>query len=672
MAYQNWRVLMDMPIIGYDRLDGEVAGSWGTTRAGLPWSHTGGTVGSEYYVTGGSGVQEHNAVNVLHQSVLDIDSEDWELGADVNFTIGQALGASVTAWICGGYSDVNNYYIARLTLATSGSVSVALLERNGGSLNSLTDSITVGTNTAGMWWRVVFSGTARSNGGQRAVTMSARAWVPATDSDPSRPMLYFDDTSPLPGGQSIAVMSRLETGNSNTQPVRIRWRDVSASAPRRMVDITQYVDTINSPMSLVEGSTAETDGNPGGATLILNNSGQRFTPGNINSPYWPNMRPARRVEISEVIGYDRTELFAGPITFPEIESWTESTEAAPRDQTIAVSLADTLTDVDRAPAFVSTLAAHILAANRGSLIDYWPMQGPISPLPNLVSPSYGLVSTLSLVNGVPVDQPPTFQGQTVAPGDDISTVQVGLETNWFSVDSRPTIPISTSDILTIGIWYQFNVDVDHDANLVVLNGFSANLTVQLLTDPIHFDFFTGGFAGSVDGPTTPAGSPVFLMARARRTPALAELWVNGVAYTGVPVGSDSNFVGYNQVQYLGVGLSAFGSTADLGLAHVQIYIGDEGVSPTWDDYLAQYEVGLFGLEGQTTGQRVATIAGYAGIPSTDLAAIDPGVTAMQRATLAGFTATAAISEAVETEQGHLGVRGDGLIEFHDRRRIYNI
>lgn len=659
MAYENWRVRLDMPIVGYDRFRRTAAASWGADETGKPYTVTG-SVASNFSVDGARAVQLLT-VGAWNASIIALPVDANEVTATFALNVVPA-GADINLWIALG-TDQGNYYALKPNVTPAGDVNLVIEKAAGGfysAASSSTPKILTGY-TAGAKISVHLR---RTNTG----LIYARLWL-ASRAEPMNWQLFADDDA-VGNFTTAMFMSRAETGNTNTNPA-VYWYAQQVTADRRMVDITPYVDTSNSPMGLTIGNTAETDGEPSNASITLQNADQRFTPGNNRSPYWPNVKSARRVEIDETIGYQTFDLYTGQITFPEIESWTESTAAAPRDQQITVSLSDTRAWLDRQPTFVSTLAAHILAADRGSLVDYWPMNGPTSPLPNLVRPNVGLVSKPSLVNNVPTDLPPTFQGQVVAPGDDLFTAQVGLMTNWFAAPNVGPILIGSNDVLTVAMWYQFNFD--RAASLIRILGVAgAFFLLTVDADPIAIACNSTSFSTSINGPSTPAGSPVFLMYRVRRNPGLSELWLNGTVYPGTTSGTETLPVAYGVLDSLGVGRAVGGSTTDLGLAHVQVYIGPEEVSPTYADYLAQYEVGILGLEGQTTGQRITTIAGYAGIPATDLAAIDPGVSVMQKAALAGVGPSAAIAEAVETEQGHIGTRGDGRIEFADRRRIYNI
>ena len=105
------------------------------------------------------------------------------------------------------------------------------------------------------------------------------------------------------------------------------------------------------------------------------------------------------------------------------------------------------------------------------------------------------------------------------------------------------------------------------------------------------------------------------------------------------------------------------------ISHVQIYVGPGAYTRSM--HLAQAAAGYTGLYGQTTGQRIVTLAQYAGIPAAELSNVDPGIAPMQKATLTGQSPLAEMRVAETTEQGRLRTNGQGLLVFDSRLRRYN-
>jgi hypothetical protein len=103
------------------------------------------------------------------------------------------------------------------------------------------------------------------------------------------------------------------------------------------------------------------------------------------------------------------------------------------------------------------------------------------------------------------------------------------------------------------------------------------------------------------------------------------------------------------------------------LAHLQVYVGDADTF-THEDFLEQYALGVSGLGGQLTGERIATLAAWAGITRTDL---DDGVAVMQAARLANLTQFEGMADATRTEVGDLFDSKAGVLTFRGRQARLN-
>ncbi|WP_338699209.1 LamG-like jellyroll fold domain-containing protein [Streptomyces sp. Q6] len=76
---------------------------------------------------------------------------------------------------------------------------------------------------------------------------------------------------------------------------------VQAPSTITWTDITQYVDVVQG-VTITRGASDElSETQPGTATLVLDNSDGRFTPGNTSSPYYPFVRRNAPIRISQAI-----------------------------------------------------------------------------------------------------------------------------------------------------------------------------------------------------------------------------------------------------------------------------------------------------------------------------------------------------------------------------------
>lgn len=195
------------------------AGSWGTVdTTGEAWGNY--LSSGDLSVSAGTGRQSLGTVNVLRGAFVAVGVADQRLAVDVKVPV-VPTGAAITAWVMVRATDTSNYYLAQLSIATSGAASLVLGKRVAGTLTTGLSTAAVGTHAAGDWWRVMVD----VNG----YTLRAKAWKPASASEPSAWQASAVDSS-LTTGNLVGVGSRLESGNTNTLPVVTEWDEMNANA----------------------------------------------------------------------------------------------------------------------------------------------------------------------------------------------------------------------------------------------------------------------------------------------------------------------------------------------------------------------------------------------------------------------------------------------------------
>lgn len=455
-------------------------------------------------------------------------------------------------------------------------------------------------------------------------------------------------------------------------------------------DITSRVETIASPIDVTAGDTRETTGDGGSMSIRLDNRDQAFTPGNALSVYAPNVKSGVRIWIRETIGTLTFDLFQGFVEWPEIDSWTASTESAPRSQSITITAVDRLGRLRNSRRFISTLNAHIrgVGPSKG-LVAYWPLNdggAPADSVPSglplaerFVQQAFGVIdptdpSTPSITYAT-AEPPPGDDVSYIefAPARDVSTPGLVEITSYYALQGDATwLTISSSDVLTMVVWVRIPRPPGETtaslAEIMSLNSSTMYAALYLTTasrlEARASASTTADWATSTiayDGRPGDAWVPIAL--RVGPSAGTAELWVGRSQTIGTVAVVTPGPVTAVTVD--------FGASFTGALAAAQIYLGAAD-DFTYGDFLEQQVVGLGGLDQQTTGERIRSILTYAGVPESEQAHIDDGVSVMQPASLAGQSPADAIGEAVETEQGAIYVRGDGVIDFADRRRRYNI
>lgn len=210
----GYRLTMDKS--GVLDLFGRVtANGWGTTDSGQTWTTTNGVAG-DYSTSGSVGVHSNGSLNVLRTTALDVGNSDQDFTIDCIINKATPTTAPVTQRVCGRYADGNNHYIAQIVLTTGGAVTLQLLKKVTGTLSGdLAPSVTLQASghVSGDSWRVRIQVVGSA--------VRAKAW-PATVSEP--PGWYQDVTdTDLTVGTQIAVISRVDTGNTDALPITTNY-----------------------------------------------------------------------------------------------------------------------------------------------------------------------------------------------------------------------------------------------------------------------------------------------------------------------------------------------------------------------------------------------------------------------------------------------------------------
>jgi len=279
----------------------------------------------------------------------------------------------------------------------------------------------------------------------------------------------------------------------------------------------------------------------------------------------------------------------------------------------------------------------------------------------------------------------TPQADTIGPGDDLRCARFSLASTGgsspissyqlYTTSLSPAVTLSAGQVLTAVAWVTTDALVLPGSLYEVL---SIDLTENLGSShlAIYYDSSTdsrglwgadiglGGLSGTISsGRPVALNSPTPIAIRYGYSPSVFEFWIGSTRTVGTLSGTAPTSTTLAQI-------TAPPNTFSGLYGHVQLYVG---ATTDWDftRFSAQVDAGNSGLAGQRTGDRIVTLAQYAGVPTTDLDFIDQGEAQLQRASLAGKTPLTAMREAETTEQGRLRTNGQGLIVFDPRTRRYN-
>jgi hypothetical protein len=454
--------------------------------------------------------------------------------------------------------------------------------------------------------------------------------------------------------------------------VDIAWRSAPLASAPIWVDVTSDVDTAKAPIYIERGKKQNRgDIRPSTLSLTLRNVNQTYTPGNPTSTLYPHVKPGKRIRVVTVIGGIEYALFDGYLEFPEIASWKKANGSL--DQHIALTAVDRIGRLDRSRQGLSTLTEHIVYTGGGALQIYYPLIERFGPV---------------VRNRAPVSQPDllatalTFGDTDPLPGDDMSyptfithfndsgftDVAPGINTDVATdKDLTNNLVFSGTQVLTVVAWvYLSSAAADGQIAWFIQNhafgAGAASLSTQsgVWRLTVTFDDVN---TSTLDGAAISTDRWVHIAARIRRSPDTQELWVdNRPAVTGSIGGSMPSSVTWQKIQ---IGLPWAGS-----LAHIQAYVSTATEDYSTAIHAAQRVVAFEGHTRQRVDDRVAMLAAYAGVASTDLE-LDTASALMARASLAGSRFGPPMREAAATDNGLLFTRGTGRIAFHGRQRRYN-
>jgi hypothetical protein len=200
-----------------DTFTRSTSNGWGSANTGQAWTTSGGSA-SDFSTNGTKAIQSASTTAVLRNALIPVGVSDMRVRATVNLDTGTITGNTASAWVAARVTDTNNYYAAQLEFRTDDSVRLAIIERVAGSLSGISSTVTIATSFAANQQFTVEIEAAGS-------TVRATAWATATSSNPGW-LVEATDTS-LTSGTQAALISRLESGNSNALPVQFQWDNVA-------------------------------------------------------------------------------------------------------------------------------------------------------------------------------------------------------------------------------------------------------------------------------------------------------------------------------------------------------------------------------------------------------------------------------------------------------------
>lgn len=398
-------------------------------------------------------------------------------------------------------------------------------------------------------------------------------------------------------------------------------------------------------------------------SLTLMNPDGRFTPGNVSSVYYPNVKKGRRIRVSETWGGTTYIRFTGFIDEWPV-TWADASTVMADVQITATSRIARLGRGKTLPSIIeveylrdSPDAYYTLGEDTGSL-----QAGNTSAVvqtPLVVTP-FGGGSNANLTFGS-------------APGPSTASLTAALFTRvsatagayaavyplqGFNPGSDPSILLEafflTNQTQEMGI-----AQVDDTSSVYLALGTSA-------TGKLTAKYQGSGVSYTITSSAT-VSDGVWHHAAVRQDTGggttTATLFLDGVS-AGTATISSSQL----SMPRLLAGGGVFNSAFAGNLAHVSAY---SGTAVTDARIQQHYLAGSTGFSGESSGNRVYRLAIYAGVLDNDIDFETGLSTSIAAQDTAGQQPITLMQDVVATEGGVLFDAGDGLLTFHGRSHRYN-
>lgn len=220
------------PSVGADTWTRSTSNGWGTADTGGAWTIEAGTV-SHFSSTGTRGRQQHTVVNETHWIALNPGVTDVDVTVDLVITQASAATAPIAWDVVVRETDTANNYRVVLQLTTGGVLTIGLAKTVANVFGSLQAQTNLTGHTAGAVWRI--------RGQIRGSRFRAKAWIPASQTEPGWTRSVVVPNDGIGAGTKIALRSRFEAGNTNTLPANVEWDNLTVRNPASDLDLRLLV-----------------------------------------------------------------------------------------------------------------------------------------------------------------------------------------------------------------------------------------------------------------------------------------------------------------------------------------------------------------------------------------------------------------------------------------------
>jgi len=433
------------------------------------------------------------------------------------------------------------------------------------------------------------------------------------------------------------------------------------------VDVTQWW-RVSPAISITRGRQDEQgDVSPSKCTLTLDNSDGRFTAGNVNSPYYPNVKKGRRIRVSETWDGTTYRRFTG-----YVDSWPVTwADASATVADAAISASSRLARLAKGTELRSIVEEEYLQDDPAVYYTFGDAEGT-TQAGNVSATTQPFCTAVQVGSGGGI----TFGTATGPSTDGMTAAQFSPanQTNGFYMRALFPQPVITATDTTLVLECFFLSSTANNQDLVRLNlanGLGTTSVLAIVGNKLRAasapnlgaNIYLLDSAASVNDGLTHHAMVTETLSGGNLT---AVLYLDGVQVATSTIAA-SSIAPRDQLAMGGSVGSGFGMLNGV-LSHVAVTGGTTAITAA--RALAHATSGLTGFSGERSDQRIDRLATYAGVPAAEVATETGLSTSIVNQVTNGKTALALMSDVVATESGVLFDARDGTLTFHGRGHRY--
>jgi hypothetical protein len=446
-----------------------------------------------------------------------------------------------------------------------------------------------------------------------------------------------------------AAIGAMDEGAAAAGPFPIVHPEFAfATAPGSALPVWVSVrEYLRGSVSITRGRQQELDRYQAGrATVVLDNRGRRFDPLYTAGPYYPNVKPMRRMRLRATYAGVTYDLFSG-----YVDSWDQSYDP-PREATVAVSATDGFKVLAAKTLPSSVYAVEVAADHPKAWFRLNDTAGSTTPLDVVTQAA-------ATVFGAP-----TFGAATLIAQDPGAAASFA-GSDYLVLPNSAALGMTSNDF-TVEFWTKFTWTSGNAYGLFYQAGPSAlSSDIYINSGSVGVGFGVGQSGGYSYGTSATLGDGAPHHVVLTHTGDYMRLYIDGALVSGPnPTYWSTTILGIVQI-----------SAAQKVIYNHQNLVGVLDEIALYDTALSATRVAAHNTAGRTpwngdlTGTRVNRILDVVAWPAAERV-VDPGRSTLGTASLAG-SALDQMQTIRDSEYGECFILPNGYARFQDRNAAWS-